>query len=140
LSLFQGIYSLIETAKQNGVEPLKYLRTLFKRAPGLWNQGFYLRVLRSFVSFVRGIFPEDSTQRHGGGNCVWNRGVTKNRMRYIKINKPEILTVAAYTAWVTVATKRWPILSTITLNPSSVRTPKSIISLSSAKTISSFVA
>jgi len=28
-----GIYSLIETAKQNGIEPLSYLRTLFERAP-----------------------------------------------------------------------------------------------------------
>ena len=28
-----GIYSLIETAKQNGVEPLKYLRALFEKAP-----------------------------------------------------------------------------------------------------------
>ena len=28
-----GIYSLIETAKQNGIEPLLYLRTLFERAP-----------------------------------------------------------------------------------------------------------
>jgi len=28
-----GIYSLIETAKQNNIEPLKYLRTLFEKAP-----------------------------------------------------------------------------------------------------------
>ncbi|GHT99821.1 IS66 family transposase [Spirochaetia bacterium] len=28
-----GIYSLIETAKQNGLEPLDYLRNLFERAP-----------------------------------------------------------------------------------------------------------
>jgi len=28
-----GIYSLIETAKQNGIEPLKYLRKLFEEAP-----------------------------------------------------------------------------------------------------------
>jgi len=28
-----GIYSLIETAKHNGVEPLKYLRALFEKAP-----------------------------------------------------------------------------------------------------------
>ena len=28
-----GIYSLIETAKQNGLEPLKYLRVLFEKAP-----------------------------------------------------------------------------------------------------------
>jgi transposase len=28
-----GMYSLIETAKQNGVEPLKYLRELFEKAP-----------------------------------------------------------------------------------------------------------
>jgi len=28
-----GMYSLIETAKQNGVEPLQYLRTLFEKAP-----------------------------------------------------------------------------------------------------------
>ena len=28
-----GMYSLIETAKQNGVEPLKYLRCLFEKAP-----------------------------------------------------------------------------------------------------------
>jgi transposase len=28
-----GIYSLIETAKQNGIEPLKYLRELFDKAP-----------------------------------------------------------------------------------------------------------
>ena len=28
-----GMYSLIETAKQNGIEPLKYLRELFKKAP-----------------------------------------------------------------------------------------------------------
>jgi len=27
-----GIYSLIETAKQNGIEPLKYLRALFEKA------------------------------------------------------------------------------------------------------------
>ena len=28
-----GMYSLIETAKQNGIEPLLYLRTLFEKAP-----------------------------------------------------------------------------------------------------------
>jgi transposase len=28
-----GIYSLIETAKQNGLEPLKYLRVLFEKTP-----------------------------------------------------------------------------------------------------------
>ena len=28
-----GIYSLIETAKQNGIEPLKYLRALFEKTP-----------------------------------------------------------------------------------------------------------
>jgi len=28
-----GMYSLIETAKQNGLEPLRYLRTLFEKAP-----------------------------------------------------------------------------------------------------------
>ena len=28
-----GMYSLIETAKQNGIEPLRYLRTLFEKAP-----------------------------------------------------------------------------------------------------------
>ena len=28
-----GMYTLIETAKQNGVEPLRYLRTLFEKAP-----------------------------------------------------------------------------------------------------------
>ena len=28
-----GMYSLIETAKQNGVEPLQYLRVLFEKAP-----------------------------------------------------------------------------------------------------------
>jgi transposase len=28
-----GMYSLIETAKQNGIEPLAYLRTLFEKAP-----------------------------------------------------------------------------------------------------------
>ena len=28
-----GMYSLIETAKQNGIEPLKYLRELFEKAP-----------------------------------------------------------------------------------------------------------
>jgi len=28
-----GIYSLIETAKQNGIEPLMYLRALFEKAP-----------------------------------------------------------------------------------------------------------
>ena len=28
-----GMYSLIETAKQNGIEPLKYLHKLFERAP-----------------------------------------------------------------------------------------------------------
>ena len=28
-----GMYTLIETAKQNGVEPLKYMNELFKKAP-----------------------------------------------------------------------------------------------------------
>jgi len=28
-----GIYTLIETAKQNGIEPLKYLHELFEKAP-----------------------------------------------------------------------------------------------------------
>jgi len=28
-----GVYSLIETAKQNGIEPLKYLRELFEKTP-----------------------------------------------------------------------------------------------------------
>ena len=28
-----GMYTLIETAKQNGVEPLSYLRALFEKAP-----------------------------------------------------------------------------------------------------------
>jgi transposase len=28
-----GMYSLIETARQNGLEPLEYLRTLFERCP-----------------------------------------------------------------------------------------------------------
>ena len=27
------MYSLIETARQNGLEPLEYLRTLFERCP-----------------------------------------------------------------------------------------------------------
>ena len=28
-----GIYTLIETSKQNGIEPLKYLHELFEKAP-----------------------------------------------------------------------------------------------------------
>ena len=28
-----GLYTLIETAKQNGIEPLKYLHELFEKAP-----------------------------------------------------------------------------------------------------------
>jgi transposase len=28
-----GMYSLIETARQNGLEPLAYLRALFERCP-----------------------------------------------------------------------------------------------------------
>jgi len=40
-----GMYTLIETAKQNNVEPLKYLRTLFEKAPHAVSQEDWKKLL-----------------------------------------------------------------------------------------------
>jgi hypothetical protein len=40
-----GMYSLIETARQNGLDPLEYLRTLFERCPLAKTSGDWEKLL-----------------------------------------------------------------------------------------------
>ena len=54
-----GLYSLIETAKANGLEPYRYLRYLFEELPFTENIDDYLALLQ-----IR-LHPEDVALDHG---------------------------------------------------------------------------